>query len=163
MAVAEGERLLIAKQKATARYIGAVEGYEGTWVGVEWDDPSRGKHDGTVAGKRYFTCASAVPTAGSFVRITKVSQGTSLVDALVKRYTNQLAEGHAGDGQAYVLAAGSSKAWFKLVGEEKVTERQSRIDLLQSAHLVGARVSHVVSRSAGTAVLGLPSMVNTHH
>lgn len=28
----------------------------GIWVGVEWDDPTRGKHDGTKEGVRYFTC-----------------------------------------------------------------------------------------------------------
>eukprot|EP00878_Enallax_costatus_P024011 GHUV01025598.1.p1 GENE.GHUV01025598.1~~GHUV01025598.1.p1 ORF type:complete len:427 (+),score=132.20 GHUV01025598.1:268-1548(+) len=144
MAVAVGERLLIAKERATARYVGAVEGHDGTWVGVEWDDASRGKHDGSVGGKRYFTCQSAAPTAASFIRINKVSQGTSLVGALVLRYTNQLAEGQAaGDGQVYIHAGGKSKINFRLVGEDQVTQHQSRIDLLTSGRLVGANVSHV--------------------
>ena len=26
----------------------------GDWLGVEWDDPSRGKHDGSHNGQRYF-------------------------------------------------------------------------------------------------------------
>lgn len=26
----------------------------GVWLGVEWDDPDRGKHDGTHEGHTYF-------------------------------------------------------------------------------------------------------------
>ncbi len=28
--------------------------FSGTWLGVEWDDASRGKHDGSKDGVRYF-------------------------------------------------------------------------------------------------------------
>ena len=31
-----------------------VQGYEGVWIGVEWDDEGRGRHDGTVNGVQYF-------------------------------------------------------------------------------------------------------------
>ena len=27
----------------------------GIWIGVEWDDERRGKHDGSHEGRRYFT------------------------------------------------------------------------------------------------------------
>ena len=30
----------------------------GEWVGVEWDDSSRGKHNGEHDGVQYFTCRS---------------------------------------------------------------------------------------------------------
>lgn len=36
----------------TIRYIGEVKDTEKEWLGVEWDDPSRGKND----GKGYFEC-----------------------------------------------------------------------------------------------------------
>ena len=39
----------------TIRYIGPVDGTRGTWLGVEWDNPARGKHDGSHAGVRYFS------------------------------------------------------------------------------------------------------------
>lgn len=158
----EGDLVLIAKQKATVRYVGPVDGHEGiTWVGVEWHDPSRGKHDGSIGGKRYFTCSNrSAATPASFVRINKVSPGTSLVEALVLRYTNQLAEGSGGasapgsagaaaghDAQqhAYVSTASNRKLWVELVGQEQVTARQSKLELLASARLVGANVSSVVS------------------
>lgn len=49
-----GERIQVNDDIATIRYIGPVEGTKGEWLGVEWDDGSRGKHDGTHQGKRYF-------------------------------------------------------------------------------------------------------------
>ena len=36
------------------RYVGEVDGQRGQWVGVEWDDSTRGAHDGAVGGRRYF-------------------------------------------------------------------------------------------------------------
>jgi hypothetical protein len=147
-AIKVGDRVVIAKQQATVRYVGPVDGQEGIWVGVEWDDSSRGKHDGATGGKRYFYCCSTASTAGSFVRINKVSAGHSLVDALVLRYTNQLAEGQSSTSDprhAYVSTAGNKKLWVELVGQEQVTARQSKLELLTSARLVGANVSSVVS------------------
>lgn len=40
----------------TVRYVGEVQGTSGTWLGVEWDDPRRGKHTGEYNGVRYFQC-----------------------------------------------------------------------------------------------------------
>ncbi len=34
----------------------------GLWLGVEWDDPERGKHDGSHEGVRYFTCRCSSAT-----------------------------------------------------------------------------------------------------
>jgi tubulin-specific chaperone E len=42
----------------TIRFVGPVDGTQGIWLGVEWDDPKRGKHNGKKNGKRYFTCMS---------------------------------------------------------------------------------------------------------
>src|SRR5258708_184543 len=44
----------------TIRYVGEVEGTTGCWLGVEWDDPGRGKHNGEHNGKVYFQCRKAV-------------------------------------------------------------------------------------------------------
>ncbi|MBE3047814.1 hypothetical protein IMZ48_35950 [Candidatus Bathyarchaeota archaeon] len=40
----------------TVRYVGEVAGTSGVWLGVEWDDPTRGKHDGSHKGVKYFEC-----------------------------------------------------------------------------------------------------------
>lgn len=51
-----GQRLSLKKQTCTVRYIGAVADKSGDWLGIEWDDASRGKHDGTHDGTSYFKC-----------------------------------------------------------------------------------------------------------
>jgi hypothetical protein len=51
-----GQRLSFESALCTVRYIGPVEGTEKEWLGVEWDDSSRGKHDGEHKGVRYFRC-----------------------------------------------------------------------------------------------------------
>lgn len=48
------------------RFVGEVAGTTGTWLGVEWDDSARGKHDGCHKGVRYFTCNMAYRPRLSF-------------------------------------------------------------------------------------------------
>lgn len=50
------QRLSFGGDLCTIRFIGDVQGTKGAWLGVEWDDPSRGKHDGSVKGVKYFQC-----------------------------------------------------------------------------------------------------------
>lgn len=50
-----GGRVDSGGYRGTVRYIGALPGYPGNWYGIEWDDPSRGKHNGSVNGVQYFT------------------------------------------------------------------------------------------------------------
>ncbi|KAM5380213.1 hypothetical protein ACJZ2D_003664 [Fusarium nematophilum] len=63
-----GQRISYDGALCTVRFIGSVAGTTGTWLGVEWDDSARGKHDGCHKGVRYFTCKSKFSTAASFVR-----------------------------------------------------------------------------------------------
>jgi dynactin complex subunit len=53
-----GQRLSYSNALCTVRYIGSVEGTQGEWLGVEWDDVQRGKHSGEREGKKYFECQS---------------------------------------------------------------------------------------------------------
>ena len=53
-----GQRLSFESALCTVRYVGFVQGTDKEWLGVEWDDPSRGKHDGEHKGVRYFSCES---------------------------------------------------------------------------------------------------------
>lgn len=53
-----GQRLSFDGALCTVRYIGEVAGTSGVWLGVEWDDGARGKHDGHHKGVRYFSCRS---------------------------------------------------------------------------------------------------------
>ncbi len=51
------------------RYIGPAEFGEGVWVGVELRTP-KGKNDGSVQERRYFTCK---PDHGLLVRPNKIT------------------------------------------------------------------------------------------
>lgn len=50
-----GDRIECSGCIGTIKYIGPVDGYSSTWLGIDWDNLERGKHDGNVNGKRYFT------------------------------------------------------------------------------------------------------------
>lgn len=56
-------------QRGAVAYIGTTLFASGKWVGVILDE-AKGKNDGTVQGKRYFTCDE---NHGIFVRQSQVS------------------------------------------------------------------------------------------
>ena len=51
-----GQRLSFDAALCTVRYVGPVQGTKGEWLGVEWDEPRRGKHAGEHGGVKYFEC-----------------------------------------------------------------------------------------------------------
>ncbi|KAH6615037.1 tubulin-specific chaperone-like protein E [Boeremia exigua] len=84
-----GKRLSFDGQLCTVQFRGPVEGTKGEWLGVEWDDPTRGKHSGEHQGHRYFKCLSTHATAGSFIRPTrKPDAPRSFVEALKAKYAD---------------------------------------------------------------------------
>jgi dynactin complex subunit len=70
--------------RATVRFLGAVTGAtpEDCWVGIEWDEEGRGKHDGSAKGKRYFECPQG---HGSFVRADTVLKAPRTFQASPQR------------------------------------------------------------------------------
>lgn len=71
-----GNRCEVKSQEGSkrgwVRFVGKCDGLpKGFWVGVEYDEPV-GKNDGSIKGKRYFTCLDRY---GGFVRPTLVSMG----------------------------------------------------------------------------------------
>ncbi|KAJ2500422.1 hypothetical protein GGH96_002750 [Coemansia sp. RSA 1972] len=72
------------------RYVGPVSGTSGTWLGIEWAPPKRGKHNGTNRGHSYFTCTFS-PTSGAFIRpVSRIAWGQSLLQAAHSRYSTDL-------------------------------------------------------------------------
>lgn len=62
-------------QRGTVAYIGNTLFASGKWVGVILDE-AKGKNDGTVQGKRYFTCEE---NRGIFVRQSQVKSAQPTV------------------------------------------------------------------------------------
>ncbi|XP_070180632.1 tubulin-specific chaperone E-like [Littorina saxatilis] len=125
-----GDRISVDDNIGTVRFIGCVPPTKGVWLGVEWDDPSRGKHDGSHEGVRYFETSH--PTSGSFVRPKKVDLGQDLVSAIQHRYGVQ----HDGDAgvdtdKLFVLDSSNRATVVEMVGAEKVNKKQSQLDRLK--------------------------------
>ncbi|XP_068606628.1 tubulin-specific chaperone E isoform X2 [Brachionichthys hirsutus] len=81
---AVGRRVSCGGERATVRYVGPVPTTPGLWIGVEWDHPERGKHDGSHGGVRFFTCRH--PGGGSFLRPEKVSFGEDYLTVVQQVY-----------------------------------------------------------------------------
>lgn len=81
---AVGRRVTCNGERATVRYVGTVPPTAGLWLGVEWDKPDRGKHDGSHEGVQYFTCSH--PEGGSFIRPAKTSFGVDYLTAVRQVY-----------------------------------------------------------------------------
>ena len=72
-----GRRVEVEGSKGTVMYEGSVDGTKGRWLGIEWDDPSRGKHDGSHNGVVYFQAKG--PSTASFIRETKANFGKAFM------------------------------------------------------------------------------------
>lgn len=119
--------------KATVRYLGPVvvaKNKEEIWAGVEWDDKTRGKHDGSCVDDqgtvhRYFKCDFG---AGSFIKPSKISRGRSFVEALRDRYVDLDAPKLVKEGtalpDAFVTTSKGNQKTIEFVGEEKIRKRQ---------------------------------------
>ena len=53
-----GKRLSYDDAPCTVRYVGPVAETKGDWIGVEWDNSSRGRNAGDAKGVKYFECMS---------------------------------------------------------------------------------------------------------
>ncbi|XP_016358822.1 tubulin-specific chaperone E-like [Sinocyclocheilus anshuiensis] len=128
---AVGRRVSCDGERGTVRYVGPVPPTAGVWLGVEWDDPERGKHDGSHEGVRYFTCRH--PKGGSFVRPKKASFGVDYVTALKQRYEVELQEAIGEDLKI-------SSRTVMMVGFEDVKQKQ-RLENLTEISLRRCEVS----------------------
>ncbi|KAF9876467.1 tubulin-specific chaperone [Colletotrichum karsti] len=134
-----GQRLSYDGALCTVRYIGAVAGTSGTWLGVEWDDTGRGKHDGQHKDVRYFTCLSKSPTAASFVRPTRPADAAqSFVAALNGKYASEAA---AERDQPEIQIVFFGKKPAEEVGFDKIRRQLARVEDLTIVILDGARVA----------------------
>ena len=67
MAATKSEHWVFSPRKNSNAYRKAIKTFDhlyfvlvGEWYGIEWDDPDRGKHDGTHEGVKYFECRYTV-------------------------------------------------------------------------------------------------------
>ncbi|GAB1310154.1 hypothetical protein MFIFM68171_00364 [Madurella fahalii] len=133
-----GQRRSYDGALCTVRYIGEVVGTTGTWLGVEWDDPERGKHDGQHKGVRYFSCKSKSPTAASFIRPTRPTDAPqSFLTALQLKYASDPTKDQ--DPPKQIVFSGKVA---EEVGFDKVRRKQAQLGDLQFVILDGVQVAY---------------------
>ncbi|KAJ5871555.1 Leucine-rich repeat typical subtype [Penicillium soppii] len=146
-----GQRLSFDGHLCTVRYVGTVQGTTGDWLGVEWDDTTRGKHSGEHKGIRYFSCKSNQPTAGSFVRPSRPSdQPRSFLEALREKYASEPVEDVASNASATGASVRGkaieiSGKIVEEVGFDKIRKQLAELQELRIVLLDGLRVVGVSS------------------
>ncbi|KFP68647.1 Tubulin-specific chaperone E [Cariama cristata] len=121
-----GRRVVCGTEYATVRYVGSVPPTAGIWLGVEWDDPQRGKHDGTYEGTQYFRCRH--PRGGSFIRPNKANFGVDFLTAVKDRYgLNDQQDVQHGTETTLVFG----KKTVEFVGMDSIAEQQRQDQLNQ--------------------------------
>jgi Leucine-rich repeat (LRR) protein len=148
-----GDRVQSDGSLATVRYIGPVAGQDAkkVWIGVEWDEPGRGKNDGSTGGERYFECGAS---QGSFLKERKVEPRRALADAIVHRYCGGESYGDAADakGSRGVVIDSGTRMTARFVGMQALAAQQSDLSKLQHVALMKAGVNRV--SAAGQPPLG---------
>ncbi|KAJ2877577.1 hypothetical protein FB639_003694, partial [Coemansia asiatica] len=126
------------------RYQGPVDGTRGTWLGVEWLTPNRGKHDGSKDGHQYFHCHQTPKTGphGSFIRpVDRLVFGQTLLQAAKHRYiVDDLKE-----LEDIPLTIDGCRGKIEAVGLDKIAKQQSDLTSLTVLGLDSCRVERVGS------------------
>ncbi|XP_026764914.2 tubulin-specific chaperone E [Galleria mellonella] len=126
-----GCRIKCGDEFGTVKFIGEVQGYQGVWYGVEWDNPARGKHDGSVDDVQYFKTSK--PGAGSFIRPNKITPYRTCADAIRKYYGDREDETVAAHRRTVIneWKREMGAPFIEMVGFEKIHQKQKFDRLLE--------------------------------
>ncbi|KAJ3276182.1 hypothetical protein HDV01_005630 [Terramyces sp. JEL0728] len=115
------DRVVVDGFACTVKYIGQIQGKKGTWLGVEWDDASRGKHSGAFNGVKYFE--TSTENAGSFLAESKAFEfGVSFSKALAQKYLKTQDEKVMRWGNKVVETVGWNKMNAKISNLKELRE-----------------------------------------
>lgn len=130
-----GQRLSYDGHLCTVKWVGELAAWPGVEaLGVEWDQPERGKHSGEYNGVQYFDVRHQ--GAGSFLKGTKSSdKAKSFYKAVFEKYVDDLEE-------TPDVSVGKNKV-VERVGMLKFHERQKHVDRLVDIAVPGLCVSSV--------------------
>ncbi|XP_063861606.1 tubulin-specific chaperone E-like isoform X3 [Scylla paramamosain] len=115
-----GRRVECDGHRGTIHWIGELPPAQGTWYGIDWDDASRGRHDGSHNNIKYFQ--TRYPTSGSFVRPAKVNTGITFEKAIRGRYQDDATVESEVMEQ---LQREINARFVEVVGMDKVGRKQS--------------------------------------
>ncbi|ORX78610.1 RNI-like protein, partial [Anaeromyces robustus] len=118
-----GKRINYDGNLGIVLYEGPVTNSNIIWLGIQWDDPSRGKHNGEYKGVKYFT--PTIENSASFIKKNSPSLqvGQSFQEALIKKYIIKEEK----DKNAEPVVWGKV---VETVGFEKIDKKQSHLNEL---------------------------------
>ncbi|KAL7071334.1 hypothetical protein ACQ4LE_009246 [Meloidogyne hapla] len=143
------KRVILKEFKGVVKYYGEVEGTTGVWVGVDWDNKERGKHDGSYKGKQYFKALSN--TSGSFVREKDLDFGSDLFDEINEKYASN------SKMDEIKIRDSSNAKLFEFVKMDKIYSKQKQIFQLKCIVLSFSKVSHLDLNKLGQLKFNLCS------
>eukprot|EP00762_Andalucia_godoyi_P003489 ANDGO_04227.mRNA.1 Tubulin-folding cofactor E len=132
------DRVRIEGHLGVIRYEGKLVLADGSespdvWVGIEWDDESRGKHDGVAYGKRYFQGSSAMSC--SFVKLSSLESNAAYFSSFSSSSSSSSSSAARGGGGG----GGGRPGWrcksFAQAVQDKYTTRMNKDDVAKE--LVG--------------------------
>ncbi|KAI9644933.1 hypothetical protein NHQ30_006967 [Ciborinia camelliae] len=150
-----GQRVSFQGQLCTIRYIGEVKDTEKEWLGVEWDDPSRG--------------LSKAPTPASFIRPTrKPDPEQSFVEAVFHKYAS--GDGISPDKQIVISGKVAEEVGFAKIAEQQARVHELKVVLVDGQcinrahtelHTMGAYATSAIPTRAVDLTIGeaCPSII----
>jgi hypothetical protein len=127
-------RVEVTEHVGTVKYIGKLhhtKGGDEVWVGIEWDDPERGKHNGTVENFCYFKTLHE--TSGSLIKFNKVNLGLTFLEACKYKYNFEEQDEiyaflNKNIENDLFIQANKKKINIEIVGKDKANKRFSEFD-----------------------------------
>ncbi|XP_042314489.1 tubulin-specific chaperone E [Sceloporus undulatus] len=132
-----GRRILCNGDYGTVLFVGSVPPTTGIWLGVEWDNPQRGKHNGSHEGIQYFKCRH--PSGGSFIRPNKVNFGIDFLSAVREKYGLNDDQQDAESRTETSIVIG--RRTVETIGFDSIKEKQKQLNNLNDISVDGCGVS----------------------
>ncbi|XP_043693036.1 tubulin-specific chaperone E-like [Telopea speciosissima] len=111
-----------SRRIGTVKYVGPIEGYQGIWVGVDWDN-GEGKHDGSINGVRYFQAKGE--KSASFVQPQNLSANITFLKALELRYRGFIVE--------LIIIVITTSRQFQVLEEGKIKDFTDKVRFLKES------------------------------
>ena len=149
-----GKRVELNEKTATIKYVGPLKHKKDAkqseiWLGLEWDDKTRGKHNGTVEGYEYFKTSNN-DNSGSLIKMTKVNIGQTFKGALGYKYNFYEEEGndyHKDVDKALekdnFIVTDKKIINIELVGKEKAAKKFSEFAYMPCIDLSFSYINHL--------------------
>jgi len=128
------------------------------WVGVQWDKASRGRHNGSVQGAKYFDCDDG-QNSGSLLKVEKANFGITIYNGIHQRYflnvpTEQIptdAETQTNDKgvvveydeEAYFETVRKFKKKVEFLGFDKIWKKINDLQHLKELSLPNCNISDI--------------------